>query len=166
MRQLRIWARLKPEKWQYLKQDHQNAATALLSSYLGWDDALHTALQIAFKDVGLGQLLVPVGRQPDLGQRPTFAEDKVGVEHCPGSPDSHTHTVVCFTWKIQFISLCTLEKPFVKHQNKEVKTIERHKLAVQDHLFELFWPFVIKGQRTNLFYRSKFLFPLAHIINT
>lgn len=31
--------------------------------------------------MSLGQLLVPVGRQPDFGQRPTFAEDKVGVKH-------------------------------------------------------------------------------------
>lgn len=29
----------------------------------------------------LGQLLVPVGRQPDFSQRPTFAEDKVCVKH-------------------------------------------------------------------------------------
>lgn len=47
------------------------------------DDALYTALQIAFKHVCFGQLLIPVGRQPDFGQRPTFTEDKVGVEHRP-----------------------------------------------------------------------------------
>lgn len=40
--------------------------------------------------MGLGQLLVPMGRQPYLGQRPTFAEDKVGVEHGPSSPNSDT----------------------------------------------------------------------------
>lgn len=40
--------------------------------------------------MGLGQLLVPMGRQPYLGQRPTFAEDKVGVEHGPSSPHSDT----------------------------------------------------------------------------
>lgn len=62
-----------------------------LLCYLGWDDALHTALEVAFKHMGLGQLFVPMGRQPDLGQRPTFTEDKVGVEHCPASPGSHAH---------------------------------------------------------------------------
>lgn len=47
------------------------------------DDALYAALQIALKHMCFGQLLIPVGRQPDFGQRPTFAEDKVGVEHRP-----------------------------------------------------------------------------------
>lgn len=49
--------------------------------YLGWDDALNAALQITLKHMCFGQLLVPVGRQPDFGQRATFAEDKVSVEH-------------------------------------------------------------------------------------
>lgn len=49
--------------------------------------------------MGLGQLFVPMGRQPDFGQRPTFAEDKVGVEHCPCSPGPHTQTAGWFTWK-------------------------------------------------------------------
>lgn len=31
--------------------------------------------------MSLGQLLVPVGRKPDFGQRPTLAEHKVGVKH-------------------------------------------------------------------------------------
>jgi len=48
------------------------------------DDALHAAFQVAFKDVRFGQFFVPMGRQPDLGQRPTFTEDEVGVKHCPG----------------------------------------------------------------------------------
>lgn len=51
------------------------------TQHLWWDDALHAALQVALKHVSLGQLLVPVGRKPDFGQRPTFAEYKVGVKH-------------------------------------------------------------------------------------
>lgn len=47
------------------------------------DDALYAALQIALKHMCFGQLLIPVGCQPDFGQRPTLAEDKVGVEHRP-----------------------------------------------------------------------------------
>lgn len=49
--------------------------------YLGGDDALYAALKIALKHMSLSQLLVPVGRQPDFGKRPTFAEDKVGIKH-------------------------------------------------------------------------------------
>lgn len=57
-------------------------------SDLGRDDALHAALQVTLKHMRLGQLLVPVGRQPDFGQRPPFAEDKVGIKHglSPFSP--------------------------------------------------------------------------------
>lgn len=56
-----------------------------LRNDLGRDDALDAALQIALEDVCLGQLLVPVGRQPDFGQRPTLAEDKVGIKHRGGA---------------------------------------------------------------------------------
>lgn len=55
-----------------------------LKTHLWWDDAFHAAFQVAFKDMRFGQFFVPMGRQPDLGQRPTFTEDEVGVKHCPG----------------------------------------------------------------------------------
>ena len=48
---------------------------------LGLEDALHRQLDVGLKDVGLGQLFVPVGRKPDAGQRPFLVKDKMCVEH-------------------------------------------------------------------------------------
>lgn len=69
--------------------NHSNPVTHSISqgSHLGRNDALYTAFQVAFKHMCLGQLLIPMGRQPNFGQRPTFAENKVGIEHCPGTSD-------------------------------------------------------------------------------
>lgn len=45
-----------------MQQDYKNVEKVFLLSYLWRNDALHTALQVAFKHMGLGQLLVPMGR--------------------------------------------------------------------------------------------------------
>lgn len=94
--------------------------------------------------MSLGQLLVPVGRQPDLGQRPTFAEDKVGVEHCPGSPGSHTHTAVWFIWKTGGDLFMYEKKPTLERSGQKGKYITMQNTNLQQSA-------ITKFQETRLF---------------
>ena len=52
-----------------------------MSAHLGLQDALDRLLDVGLEDVRLGQLLVPVRRQPDPGQRALLGQHKVRVEH-------------------------------------------------------------------------------------
>ena len=49
--------------------------------HFGLDNRLNGRFQIRFENVGFGQLFVPMGRQPDSGQRPPLGEDEMCVEH-------------------------------------------------------------------------------------
>ena len=52
-----------------------------LYEYLRLHNAVDRLLDVGLVDVGLGQLLVPVGGQPDAGQRALLGQHEVGVEH-------------------------------------------------------------------------------------
>lgn len=48
---------------------------------LGIEDGLHGALDVRLEDRCLGELLVPVGGEPDTRQWPLLAQHKLSVEH-------------------------------------------------------------------------------------
>ena len=60
------------------------AGSAERHLHLGLKDALDGLLDVGLEDVGFGQLLVPMGGQPNSGQRALLGQDEVGVEH-PGA---------------------------------------------------------------------------------
>lgn len=51
------------------------------TAYLWGDDLLYGGLYIALKDMCLGELLLPVGSQPDFGQWPPLVDEQMDVEH-------------------------------------------------------------------------------------
>jgi len=50
-------------------------------TYFRLQNSIDRLLNVGFKDVGLGQLFVPVGGQPDPGQWPLLGQHKVRVKH-------------------------------------------------------------------------------------
>ena len=65
------------------------------TAYLGFENVLDTVLNVGLKDVRLGELLVPVGRQPDAGQRALLGEHKVCVEHLQAFTNMLPSTLSC-----------------------------------------------------------------------
>lgn len=48
---------------------------------LGLHDAIDGLLDVCFEDVRLGNLFIPMGCQPNSGQRALFGQHNVSVEH-------------------------------------------------------------------------------------
>ena len=75
-----------------------------LYEYLGLHNAVDRLLDVGLVDVGLGQLLVPVGGQPDAGQWALLGQHEVGVEHAAaavvlvvdGDKKNSCNNVFCF----------------------------------------------------------------------
>ena len=55
--------------------------TCIWSLYLWLKDSIDRLFDVGFEDVGFRQLLVPMGGQPDPGQRALLGKHKVCVEH-------------------------------------------------------------------------------------
>ena len=48
---------------------------------LGLENAVNALFDVGLEDVGLGELLVPVGSQPDPGEGALLGQDEMGVKH-------------------------------------------------------------------------------------
>ena len=67
---------------------------------LWWDDVFNCGWDIGLKDVSLGQLLVPVSRQPHFGQRTLLGQYISTIEH------PVTSTICAFVHKLLIPSWC------------------------------------------------------------
>ena len=70
--------------------------TCIWSLYLWLKDSIDRLFDVGFEDVGFRQLLVPMGGQPDPGQRALLGQHEVGVEHHAPNfwrPTSKSHKV-------------------------------------------------------------------------